>query len=285
MSRRFHTTVETISSDISEYQEITGSTKNDFSETIHFNQYSRIESNEDFFGIRFTEGWFNPKRKAYTLLAYIKREEAEKLYHARIETNMDSINALMSRAAEDGDPLFAVKLLETGRGIADMTTKYIDTISFIYPEKNREYLTRYAPYLNTVHQLYAEHEKLRNTRINVTVEFRGTAPLGEADKNTLRQSIQDAIGEYNVPVEMRTTMADNPYRYAFVITLDSGSSPSGLVVGSAALTFTRNGETLPVSSPTERITEQNTEWFIRKAAKYIRDNRGFYQALIAELNR
>ncbi|GHV88448.1 hypothetical protein AGMMS50267_08080 [Spirochaetia bacterium] len=112
MSRRFHTTVEAISSDISEYQEITGSTKNDFSETIHFNQYSRIESNEDFFGIRFTEGWFNPKRKAYTVLAYINRNEAEKLYHARIETNMVGIHALMSRTAEHGDPLFAVKLLE-----------------------------------------------------------------------------------------------------------------------------------------------------------------------------
>jgi hypothetical protein len=74
-------------------------------------------------------------------------------------------------------------------------------------------------------------------------------------------------------------------RYAFVIALDSGSSPSGLVIGSAALTFTRNGETLPVSSLAERITEQDTEWFIRKTAKYIRDNRGFYQALIAELNR
>jgi hypothetical protein len=289
MSQYFHTTVETVTKDIAEYQEIISATENKISEKLYFNQFSRIESNEDFFGISFTDAWFNPKRKEYTILAYINRKDAEAQYHSRIETNMVGIYALMSTVARNEDPIYSGKLLSEGKSAADVTKKYIENMSLVNPGKSKEYLQRYTPYLNTIQQLYSEYDRLRNTRINVTVEFRGNTPISETDKATMRQSVQDAIGLYNVPVQMRidpvSAAAAGQSGYAFVFTLNSGPTPSGLLEANVALTFTHNGETLPLPSISKGFKEQDTTWVIKRAVTYIQDNRDFFQAVTAEINQ
>ncbi|GHV78277.1 hypothetical protein AGMMS49944_00680 [Spirochaetia bacterium] len=288
MSQYFHTTVETVSRYITEYREIVSSAKNEFSEKIALDQYSRIESNEDFFGIRFTDVWFNSKRKEYAVLAYINRKDAEKLYHSRIETNMVGINALMADVAQNGDPLYSVKLLSNGKSIADITRKYIDNMSFIYPEKNQEYLKIYTPYLNTIQQLYSMHERLRNTRVSVTVEFRGNTQITEADKENMRQSVQEAIGLYNVPVQIDPDAAAGQSGYAFVFTVNSEpKTSSGLIETDLVLTFTHNGKTftLPPARKNFKEYEQDIAGGIKRALSDIKKSSAFFQALTVEINR
>ncbi|GHT82776.1 hypothetical protein FACS1894137_02320 [Spirochaetia bacterium] len=292
MSRYFHTTVESVSKDIAEYRETVGSAKNEFSEKISFDQYSRIESNEDFFGMRFTDVWLNPKSKAYAVLAYIDRKEAEEQYHSRIETNMVGINALMADAAQSDDPLYSFKQLSKGKSIADITKKYIENMSLLNPGKSKEYLQRYTPYLNTIQQLYSVHERLRNTRISVTVEFRGNTKISETDKENMRHSVQDAIGRYNVPVQMRIDLlpaaAAGQSAYAFVFTLNSEpETTSGLIETDIVLSFTHNGKTIPLPAARKSFKEyeQSIAGGIKRALRDITDNRAFFQAIAAEINQ
>jgi hypothetical protein len=236
LSRYFHTTVEAVSEEISEYRETISSAKNDYSDKTRFNEYSRIESNEDFFGIGFTDPWFNPQSKKYTVLAYINRKEAENQYRSRIETNMVGINALMAAVAKSGDPLYSFKLLSQGKNIADMTRQFIENMSITSPEKSKEFLKTYTPYLNTIQQLSSEYEKLRSG-MTFSITIRGDDAGGRvkrAVQKAFEQSkllIAPAKGEYAVNVNVNAPVKKMPY----------GEGIAYSIKGGIEIVITRNG--------------------------------------------
>jgi hypothetical protein len=237
MSRLFHTTVEAVSEELSVYQEIVGSAKNSYSDKTQFNEYSRIESSEDFFGIRFTDAWFNPQSKAYTVLAFINRKEAEEQYRARIETNMAGINALLAAVSEANDSLYSFKLLSKGRGVAGMTRQFIDNMSFITPGKSQEYLKTYAPYLNTIQRLSSEYEKLRG-RMTFSVSVRGDDSGGRVKRAVQKSFEQNKLlvapnkGEYAVTVHVNAPVKKAPY----------GEGVAYSIKGGIEIVITRGGE-------------------------------------------
>ncbi|MDR0876582.1 MAG: hypothetical protein LBN21_00900 [Treponema sp.] len=226
MSRYFHTTVEAVSEEISEYRETISSTKNEYSDKTQFNEYSRIESQEDFFGIRFTDPWLNPKNKAYTVLAYINRKDAEEQYRLRVETNMVGINALMAAVTQNDDPLYSLKLLAKEKSIADMTRKFIDNLSFTSPGKSRDYLQKYALYLNTIQQLYSEYERLRS-RTTFSISVRGDAGgrVKRAVQKVFEQNkliVAPNSGEYAVTVQVNAPVKKAPYGEAIAYSIKGG---------------------------------------------------------------
>jgi hypothetical protein len=237
MSRYFHTTVEAVSEEISEYRETISSAKNDYSDKTRFNEYSRIESNEDFFGIGFTDPWFNPQSKVYTALAYINRKEAEKQYHSRIETNMVGINALMAEVARNNDPLYSFKLLSSGKSIADVTRQFIDNMSIAGPEKSKEYLKTYTPYLNTIQRLSSEYEKLRS-RMTFSITVRGDEAGGRVKRAVQKAFEQSKLliapgkGEYAVNVAINAPIKKTPY----------GEGVAYSIKGGIEIVITYNGE-------------------------------------------
>jgi hypothetical protein len=289
MAGYFHTTVEAFNETVAAYSELNGNGKTDALSATNITIRNRTESKEDFLGMRVRQERFHTSAGEWVaVFAYIDRKDAEKQYRSRIETNMIGIDALMSEVSQSDDQFESFKVLSKGMGLADMTKKYIENLSLLNPGKSQEYLQAYAPYLNTIQQLYSEHKRLQNAKVNAAVEFRGSTPIGEAEKSMLRQAVQEALGRYNVPVQMRVDpvpAAAGRNRYAFVITLDSRANASGLVIGNAAINFARDGETLSIVSPVEKITELDTGQFVQRAVKYIRDNRVFYQAIITEINR
>ncbi|GHV28537.1 hypothetical protein AGMMS4952_12440 [Spirochaetia bacterium] len=227
LSRQFHTTVEAISEEISEYQETISSAKNKYSDRTRINQYSRIESNEDFFGIRFTDVWFNPLNETYTVLAFINRKEAEEQYRARIETNMVGINALMAAVARSKDPIYSFKLLSTGKSVAGMTRQFIDNMSSVTPGKSQEYLKIYTPYLNTIQRLSSEYEKLRS-RMTFSIMVRGDDAGGRVKRAVQKAFEQNKLliapnqGEYEVNVTVNSLAKKTPYGKGVAYTIKGG---------------------------------------------------------------
>ncbi|GHV75414.1 hypothetical protein AGMMS49942_02350 [Spirochaetia bacterium] len=227
MSRYFHTTVEAVSEEISEYRETIGSGKKDFSDKTRFNEYSRIESREDFFGIRFTDPWFNPQSRAYTVLASINLRETEEQYRSRIETNMAGINALMAAVAQAEDPLYSFKLLAKGKSVAAVTRQFIDNISFISPEKSRDYLQKYALYLNTIQRLYAEYERL-HARTTFSIIVRGDDTGGRVKRAVQKAFEQNKLivaparGEYAVTVTVNAPVKKSPYGETVAYSIKGG---------------------------------------------------------------
>ena len=236
MSRYFHTTVEAVSEEISEYRETISSAKSDYSDKTQFDEYSRIESREDFFGIRFTDPWFNPQRNVYTVLAYINRKDAEEQYHSRIATNMAGINALMAAVSQSSDNLYSLKLLARGRGIADMTRKFIDNMSLTSPGKSQEYLRTYTAYLDTIQRLFSDYERLRG-QVTFFISVRGDDAGGRVKRAVQRAFEQNKLfiaprGEYAVTVNVNAPVKKEPY----------GETTAYSIKGGIEIAITHKGE-------------------------------------------
>jgi hypothetical protein len=237
MSRYFHTTVEAVSEEISEYRETISSTKKTYSDKTQFNEYSRIESREDFFGIRFTDPWFNPQRNVYMVLAFINRKDAENQYRLRIETNMAGINALMAAVSQSSDNLYSLKLLARGRGIADMTRKFIDNMSFTSPGKSQEYLKTYTAYLNTIQRVFSDYERLRS-QVTFSISARGDDAGGRVKRAVQRAFEQNKLfiapdrGEYAVTVKVNAPVKKEPY----------GETTAYSIKGGIEIAITHKGE-------------------------------------------
>jgi hypothetical protein len=150
---------------------------------------------------------------------------------------MAGITALMFSLDQNDDPLYAFKLLSRGKGIADMTRRFIDTMPSANPGKSQEYLQTYAPYLKTIQQLYAEYERVRS-RLSFSINVRGDDAGGRVKRAVQKAFEQNKLliapdrGEYAVNVQVNAPVKKAPY----------GAGVAYSLKGSIEIVITRKGD-------------------------------------------
>ena len=94
-------------------------------ETVAFSQATHITSTVDFFGVAFAESYTDKKRIVHAL-AYIDREEALRVYDARIQRIALMLADILERHEQSPNPFASLKKLRGAKSMAELAAGYAD---------------------------------------------------------------------------------------------------------------------------------------------------------------
>jgi hypothetical protein len=130
---------------------------------------------------------------------------------------------------------------------------------------------------------------LEITPLSAAVDFAVSGgSIGEMEKASLVQGLQQGIQRYGVPVTL-TTGREAQSGAVFIVTLhfrEQAPAPpitTALLACDAALTFSRDGQTR--ESASKHIVETSAVEAVRQARKFIEENEGFFRNLGEKLSQ
>jgi hypothetical protein len=82
----FNTRTEVRNEAIREFNEAVVNNTTDFSKKTYINESAVIRSEEEFLGVRFSDPYQDQQRRTWTILAYIDRQEAARIYEKKPTT-------------------------------------------------------------------------------------------------------------------------------------------------------------------------------------------------------
>jgi hypothetical protein len=112
--------------------------------------------------------------------------------------------------------------------------------------------------------------------------------IGEAEKTTLVQGIQEGIQNYGVPVNLKTDQAEQSGT-VFTVTLHFRTQeptplqPMALFICEASVDFSRNGQ--KQGSSAKRIVEFDIAGTVMQARNFIGKNESFFQNVERKLSQ
>ena len=183
----FNTQTEIRNQVIREFNEAVTNDTTDFSRRTYITESAVIRSEEEFLGVRFSSPFQIPGRQSFAALAYIDRREASSTYESKINVNMNSMNALVSDAIQETEPLYACGLLFRAIRIGDITEEYIKTAVVIDPSSG----TKYASYLTQIQEARSLYRANRE-RLTFTVGSSSADSAGRIERKL--QELLEASG-------------------------------------------------------------------------------------------
>lgn len=157
ISRYFDTKTEVITGSIKEMNATIEGDETRFSSAQAFRQVSSISSSAEFFCVNFTEGFYNEKTGKYSILAYINKNEAAKIYRDRISNLLDAISSYQNYAKTENETFLAAMALHKALKLSDVTQKYIAAEGKLVPADSGKYLNEEKK----LHLLESEYSSLK----------------------------------------------------------------------------------------------------------------------------
>jgi hypothetical protein len=118
ISYYFKTTVQAEEQLISQYnQVISGKHTEEFRRT-EMGKHVKTSSEAEFRGVRFTDPWYNPETKTWTIRGYINKHEALENYQKRIDTNVTIVAYLVDMSSQQTELLYQYWYLKDAAAIA-----------------------------------------------------------------------------------------------------------------------------------------------------------------------
>ena len=179
-------------------------------ESTSLSQSTRISSEAEFFGVAFTEPYTDRNRTVHAL-AYIDREEALRVYDARIQRDMLLLNAMLERYEHSPNPFAAVRKLQSAKSIAELAGGYIEMATLIHSGS----ASRYASFSSITARLdRAIESNQRRLTVNVFINDDRAKSLAVKIAEILRREgfvPAESGGEYtvNIHIELNENTTKN----------------------------------------------------------------------------
>ncbi|EID84235.1 hypothetical protein MSI_23010 [Treponema sp. JC4] len=157
ISQFFNTKVEVLTVAVKESNAIISEDKQRFDSKQSFSQIAKITSTAEFFCVYFTEPYYDKKSDKYSVLAYINRSEALKIYKSRITAIMDSIEEYESYSKNEIEPFLILSLLKKEQTLAVLAEKYIQSEILLVPSDSEVYKKD----LQTISHIKPQVDKLK----------------------------------------------------------------------------------------------------------------------------
>ncbi len=132
-----------------------------FADKVSIHQISNISSNADLFCVNFTESYYDKKKKNYSVLAYINKQDAVTVYHQRILSLIDSVDSYKKYADTENEPFLAAGALQKARILSELAKTYIQTIGTIFPGED----SKYSEQLSVIKKVQEDLESYKNIMI------------------------------------------------------------------------------------------------------------------------
>ena len=132
-----------------------------FSMSQSLKQNIKISSEADFFCVQFTDAYYSKKSDRYSVLAYINKENAAKVYNSRISAMMEAVKSYRNYAQSSDEPFLAASALHKADVISKIAEKYIHNETLLVPLDT----AKWQESLRTISLIPAEHNAIKR---NVT---------------------------------------------------------------------------------------------------------------------
>lgn len=132
--------------------EIVSGDKSMFAGEQSYSQVANVTSSSDFFCVSFTDSYYDEKRDTYSVLAYIKKSDAAKIYNSRISFLLSSVKTYRNCATGAADRFTASRYLGKACSLSKLAQSYIKNETTLVPAD----IDRYGPVLEGLAALPAE---------------------------------------------------------------------------------------------------------------------------------
>lgn len=162
----FDAKVEVIGTAVKETSSLLVDDKSFFSSNKTYSELARITSVSDFFCLKFSDSYYDKKKNKYTILAYIDKAEASKLYTARIDGLMNSVNSYIYYAEKEHEPFFCIQALKKAEILGSLAQKYIQAETTIIPAD----ITKFQNSLDRISSIsWKKNELKKNMNFSVSI--------------------------------------------------------------------------------------------------------------------
>jgi hypothetical protein len=127
----FKTSADVRNESVAEYNKAISGNKTITTGSRQSSQSAIITSQEDFLGVRFTSAWHNSKNNIWYVLAYINKREAAQIYQSRIDSNIQTIQGLLSAYNKTSDALLGYPYLQNAAAIAVIVEQDVTAINMM----------------------------------------------------------------------------------------------------------------------------------------------------------
>lgn len=115
-------------------------------------QITNISSTAEFFGVKFTDAYYDKKSDKYSVLGYIDKNEASQVYISRIDALMQTVNSYRVYVEQESEPFLCASALANAIKFSDLAQHYIDIETIIFPAEKEKFQND----LNVIAQLPVE---------------------------------------------------------------------------------------------------------------------------------
>lgn len=190
-----------------------------------------VESQTELFAVHYTEPVLNKKQKIYEVIAYINREEAWKIYEARIKTIIEKFDGAISTAKSENVDFKQILFYKKAQFLAKTNNleKVIQFAYGLYSEKAQNY-----EYVLDEISIIPKEINSKSRNCNIYIE--------DSNKQILDE-IKHLLGELNIPI---TEIKENAN---IICTIDFKDNKQVLPAGtfytpSISVSFTNDNMTL-----------------------------------------
>ncbi|MBR1404245.1 MAG: LPP20 family lipoprotein [Treponema sp.] len=158
ISLYFDAKTEVLTQTLKESKSVLEGAVSSFSTNQSYSQISNISSTADFFCVNFSESYYSEKTGRYSVLAYINKKDASKIYRDRISYLMSTIYSCQQYAKDEKETFSASQALHKAIKLSELTRKYIDAEMTIVPSDVGNYQSELAA-INTITEMYTNLKK------------------------------------------------------------------------------------------------------------------------------
>lgn len=139
ISLNFNAKTKVINNAIKDYNSVIEENKTKISKSYALTQETTITSESEFLCVKFSDSYYDKKKKTYYLVGYIDRTEVSGIYEQKIYGLMTTIQTILNYATEENEGLYSVLNYQKASKLSKLVQYYIDAAIIINPQESEKY--------------------------------------------------------------------------------------------------------------------------------------------------
>lgn len=166
ISMFFKTKAKVFNQAAQSYNQMENLKKDSVTKTSTLDQKIAISSESEFFGVEFSEPFYNVKEKKYYILAYINRENASLIYENKIESLLNCYTDLAKSIVNEKEPLYICFFYKKIKLISELLDALIENLILVDSSRSDKYEKQKKQVFELLNQ-YSDYNK----NINFKIEY------------------------------------------------------------------------------------------------------------------
>lgn len=139
ISLNFNARTKVINNAIKDYNSVIEENKTKISKSYALTQETTISSESEFLCVKFSDSYYDKKKKTYYLVGYIDRNEVSGIYEQKIYGLMTTIQTILNYATDEYESLYSVLNYQKASKLSKLAQYYIDAANIINPQESEKY--------------------------------------------------------------------------------------------------------------------------------------------------
>ncbi|MCR4953089.1 MAG: hypothetical protein K6A43_03345 [Treponema sp.] len=157
ISLYFDTKTEIVTVAVEQIKSLKTNQNEKLSRNQSLEKITNITSNAEFFCVNFTEPFYDKKTDKYSVLAYIEKAEAAKIYTNRIQILMEIVQSYRNFANNETEIFLSSEALKKANALCSIISQYITNETIIVGADK----TKFKKELETIAAVYSDFASIK----------------------------------------------------------------------------------------------------------------------------